>query len=141
MKSKDSNELPKTELMNVQLYCEADEYFPGKTNFFLMLKYRVETEAKVETITYPKIRLPLYQDRISFVSEPNPVWLDGVRNSNRCTIDVGFGKTEILNGGEKNCMILQETIEEKVQDFTIEELEKLVGGKIRIVKEKPNGNS
>lgn len=41
MKSKNSNEFPKIELTNVQLYSEEDELFPGKTNFFLMLQYRV----------------------------------------------------------------------------------------------------
>lgn len=141
MKIKNSNGFPKIELTNVQLYSEEDELFPGKTNFFLMLQYRVETEARVEMVTLPKINLPLYHDRISLINEANSVWFDHPSRLNHSTINVGFGSTEILNGGEDNCMVKREVIEEKIQDFTMEELEKLVGGKIRIVKEKLNGNS
>lgn len=92
-------------------------------------------------MTFPKINLPLYHDRISLINEANSVWFDQLLRQNHSTIDVGFGSTEILNGGEENCMVKREVIEEKTQDFTMEELEKLVGGKIRIVKEKLNGNS
>ena len=141
MKNKETNEFPKVELTNVKLYSEEDELIPGKIKFFLMLQYRVETKAKVEMVTFPKISLPLYHDRISFINEANPMWFDHLLHPNHCIVNVGFGSTEILNGGEENCMVKREVIEEKIQDFTMEELEKLVGGKIRIVKEKPNGNS
>ena len=111
-------------------------------DYFLKLVYRVETKARIEEVTLPKIRLPIYHERINFIEEhSDSYWFDRVLRPSHCTINVGFGSTEILNGGEENCMVKREVIEEKIQDFTMEELEKLVGGKIRIVKEKLNGNS
>lgn len=125
------------QLLNAELYTEQNPEFPEKMDYFLKLVYRVETKARIEEVTFPKIRLPIYRKKINFIDEHSgSVRFDGRLYPNYCTIDVGFGSTEILNGGEENCMVKREVIEEKIQDFTMEELEKLVGGKIRIVGEK-----
>lgn len=130
------------QLLNAELYTEPNPAFPEKMDYFIKLIYRAETKARIEEVTFPKIRLPIYHERINFIEEHSgSSRFDGVRLPSHYTIDVGFGSTEILNGGEENCMVKREVIEEKIQDFTMEELEKLVSGKIRIVKEKPNGNS
>lgn len=130
------------QLLSAELYTEPNPVFPEKMDYFLKLVYRVETKAQIEEVTFPKIRLPIYRTKINFIDEHSgSTWFDGVLRPSHCTIDVGFGSTEILNGGEENCMVKREVIEEKIQDFTMEELEKLAGGKIRIVKEKLNGNS
>ena len=129
------------QLLNAELYTEPNLVFPEKMDYFLKLVYRAETKARIEEVTFPKIRLPIYHERINFIEEHSgSSRFDGVRLPCHYTIDVGFGSTEILNGGEENCMVKREVIEEKIQDFTMEELEKLVGGKIRIVKEKADGN-
>lgn len=125
------------QLLNAELYTEPSPVFPEKMDYFLKLVYRAETKAQIEKITFPKIRLPIYHERINFIEDRSDLsQFDGVLRPSHCTIDVGFGSTEILNGGEENCMVKREVIEEKIQDFTMEELEKLVGGKIRIVGEK-----
>lgn len=127
---------PSVELENVRLYTEPNDIFPDKMDYFLELVYRVETKSRVERVTFPKISLPLYRDHFCYRDEydPSPA-------CDRRFVDVGFGDTPALNGGNPKCAMMCELIEEKVQDFTMEELEKIVGGKIRIVKEHPNGDS
>lgn len=125
------------QLLNVELYTEPDPNFPEKMDYFLRLVYRVETKARIEEVTFPKIRLPIYREKVNCIDErAGFAGIGTLLHPNHCTIDVGFGSTEILNGGEEHCMVKRKVIEEKVQDFTMEELEKIVGGKIRIVKEK-----
>lgn len=106
---------PKVGLKNLELIKENDMYF-------LKAEYIEEGKNAFYKHTIPRIYLALYQ-------YPKCTYEDAFDLAN---IDLGFGKLPMLkneNGRFEYCEILQE----KVHELTLDEIEKRLGYKVRIV--------
>lgn len=86
-------------------------------HYYLSAKYRIETEHRVKECIFPKILLPTCHAPLILMST----------NDNERQIDLGFG--------EMPCPVppIEKVIEEKVEELTVEEIEKRIGHKIKIV--------
>lgn len=94
------------------------------SGYYLSAIYEYENEAGVHRAIFPKIRLPIELLNAPVISRED--W----RSPSK--IDLGFG--ELPLEGDPGFTI--KTICEKIHDVTIEEIEKKLGYKIRIIKEK-----
>lgn len=109
---------PRVHLINVKLYREDD-------NWFLWLAYHVDTETEMYELIIPKLYLPFNNELPSIGS--NGIW--------DTTTDVGFGEVALYPDRDGNVFI-HKTLEKKVREITIEEIEQLIGAPVKIVKEK-----
>ena len=53
-----------------------------------------------------------------------------------CTIDMGFGPCMVTKGGRANVYFTETVIEEKTHEMTLDEIEKKLGYKVKIVNKK-----
>lgn len=115
-------------LVDLQLHKE--EVDKGAEMYYLSAVYRHENDCGVYETTIPKIRLPISGDII--VKRPH-----GYRAylSNETTIDIGFGDMVLLND-ENGHSYYEKFIKEKIHDMTLDEIEKKLGYKVRVVSEK-----
>ena len=103
----------------------------GDTNeYYLTATYRVEDEREIREVTIPKIKLPVVQDSLM---------VDIDTKSRRILPDVsvamGFGQLDVEY--DKNGRWYHEIIiKEKVHEMTLEEIEKKLGYKVKVVSEK-----
>lgn len=96
--------------------------------YCLDMTYRVEDEAEIREFNIPCLRLPIFKDRFLIRNE----WGDCF---NRYTADVGFGEARMLGGDgcECNPCYTMKTIETKTKEMTLDEIEKKLGHKVKIV--------
>lgn len=94
--------------------------------YYLCAQYEVENDKGVWLETYPRIVLDVNLNRIPemVVKDDNGFY--------SCEIDIGFGKTHLLPDA-KGSYIVRELIEEKVHEMTLDEIEKKLGYKVKIV--------
>ena len=110
------------ELLNLKLNTDA-------LGYFLTAKYRIENERSIYELDFPKIRMPVRLDHIAV--ERNDYDYPAVK------IDLGFGYLPVIGDGGENPVYFTETvIEEKVHEMTMDELEKKLGYKVKIVNKK-----
>lgn len=110
-------------LMDVKLIKEGD-------NYFLNLTYQHEDDKAVyETVIY-KAHLPINTHGFNYCE-----FDFGIHAKKERAIDIGFGELRLLMD-EKGRMLITEVVEEKTKEMTIEEIEKALGHKVKIVGEK-----
>lgn len=117
----------KYKLKDLQLHKEETENTVG---WYLSAVYQHENEVGIYEITIPKIWLP--------ISYGEPIIMTSVRKINRCSesiIDLGFGELTILND-DQGRKVYEKLIEEKIHDMTLDEIEKKLGFKVRVVRKK-----
>ena len=114
-----------------------------KTNkYYLSAVYYAEDDKGKYKIEIPNIKLNVRTDRLPNISEflvdhhyiAPPTYVQ--------EIDLGFGSLRlgICQGGAfKGSTYIMTTLEEKTQELTLEEIEKKLGYKIKIVSEKSKG--
>lgn len=113
----------KYELKDLQLYKEDGCYY-------LMAVYHHENEKGIYEVIIPKIRLFIRKEP----SMKIPLQRYG-RYAETPTIDLGFGDCAILSDAD-GAMYMEKLIEEKIHDVTLNEIEKKLGFKVRVVSEK-----
>lgn len=94
--------------------------------YSLDIKYEMETSSEIREFHLPKVRLPLKNDYF---------WV-GTNYTGRylldCEVDVGFGTTK-LNPDDKDKFYYERVIKTKTKEMTLEEIEKKLGHKVKIV--------
>lgn len=93
--------------------------------YYLSVRYRIEDDSHIEDVYIPKVSLPINKHRVS-VSFLD----DGHR-----FCDIGFGLREIFKTDNGLC-IYTRIIEEKTHEMTLDEIEKKLGYKVKIVNSK-----
>ena len=91
--------------------------------YYLSPRYRVENDNCIKEIYIPKARLKTSWDKVT-------VELDTFRNNYMCNL--GFGNLD-LYADDAGHMYYETLIEEKTHDMTLEEIEKKLGYKVRII--------
>lgn len=124
----------KHELTNIELFEENGCYY-------LKLKYRLEREHCVEELEIPKAKLPFNKNVYPSVTY-SECSCDPINDPRReeSYLRTGFNNSLELRKGNvaeaKNVYCVVRTIEEKYTEMTVEEIEKKLGYKIKIVSEK-----
>jgi hypothetical protein len=102
--------------------------------YYLSAKYRVEDEHAIREIDIPKIRLHLNNEQIRIDYKHDPYSL-----ASSALIDLGFGMLPLdyVTDDNANVFVFKEQIiEEKYTDMTLEEIEKKLGYKVKIVNKR-----
>lgn len=95
--------------------------------YYLSPRYRVENDNCIREIYIPKARLKTSWHKVT-------VDLDTFRNNYMCNL--GFGNLDLYTD-DNGHMYYETIIEEKIHDMSLEEIEKKLGYKVRIIaKEK-----
>lgn len=98
--------------------------------YYLSAKYRIEDKDSIRELDIPKIRLRTTPKRVVIRSQDMDVWA-------RPEADIGFGFCELSNTGTREAIYYTETIlEEKTHEMTLDEIEKKLGYKVKIVTSK-----
>lgn len=91
--------------------------------YYLSAKYRIEDKHSVRELEFPKIRLNVDKKHVQFKSV-------GVRPE----VDIGFGFCPLNHQGSRPGIYYTERIlKEKVREMTVEEIEKALGHRVKIV--------
>lgn len=115
-------------LVDLQLHKEEKD---NSVFYYLSATYQYENDRGVYEATIPKIHLP-----IAYHGEPimrTSVSRYPYHEDN--TIDIGFGEVAILKD-DTGAMFYERLIKEKIYDMTIDEIEKKLGYKVRVVSGK-----
>ena len=113
----------KYELKDLQLYKEDGAYYLSAT-------YHHENEKGIYDVIIPKIHLLIRKEPIIKI----PLQRYG-RYEEVSTIDLGFGDCTICKDAD-GIMYMEKLIEEKMHDMTLDEIEKKLGFKVRVVNKK-----
>ena len=106
------------ELTKLDLFKEDDAYFFAAT-------YRLEDDFGIKEIHFPKILAPISSGYISVTDVGHDF----------ATVDLGGDvRTYAYCGGKHNVIFTETVIEEKVHEMTMDEIEKKLGYKVKIVK-------
>ena len=98
----------------------------GRDGFSLHMEYIVEDENRVERYIFPYVRLPIQKDRFAITTEFGFMMAD-----------VGFGTTRLLPDPDfSNTSFTVKTIKEKTKEMTLEEIEKKLGHKVKIISKE-----
>lgn len=131
-----------TRLTRVWPYQDVDN------EWFLELTYDYDADDGEHTLIIPKVRLPFTEARLPMFTY---VGIDtcGFYCENVCTIDTigysSYGDTQIFSGvvtdprnGEQlnACMYADILVKPKVREMTLEEIEKKLGYKVKVVAKK-----
>lgn len=116
---------------------ELKTYEQGE-KWYMSAIVEVENESKVEEYRFPKIRLHNKSSEMQVnrsLTNPFDCWYD-------TTVNLGFGQFECFYGKDPKGVAagegiyFMETIKEKTQELTLEEIEKKLGYKVKIVTKK-----
>jgi len=100
-----------------------------KKNFYgycLDVKYRIETPERVEECHIPCVYLPISSKGFEITTEDD--WGMGVDR----TVNIGFGNMNLMPDKDGNTYYIK-SIKEKTKEMTLEEIEKKLGHKVKIV--------
>lgn len=106
---------------NTEVKLTNAELHNDKFGYTLALTYRVESLDQVSEVHIPRVVLPFKNDPITVEQNYTGAW-----------IDVGFGMTPILTG-TNGTYFTTKVIKEKTKEMTLEEIEKKLGHKVKIV--------
>ena len=90
--------------------------------YYLSAKYHVDEEHRTKECIFPKIILPVDQTHAPLIT--------ACARERETNVDIGFGSLPVP------VPPIEKVIEEKVQELTVEEIEKKLGHKIKIVNKK-----
>lgn len=93
--------------------------------YSLDLKYTIETPSEISELHIPRLMLPISNRDI--VINTDEYYYGG----RLCTADIGFGPCRLLESDGRYCTV--KVIEEKTKEMTLEEIEKKLGHKVKIV--------
>ena len=121
------------------------ELFEENGQYYISAKYTVETDDLIKEVYVPKIKIP-FMNSVSHGFDinfdhcwPDPVSIYPGPRSN-AYINTGLGDLKLeygnIDGSSGNYYFMEKIIEHKKRDMTVEEIEKKLGYKIRIVSEK-----
>lgn len=94
--------------------------------YSLDMTYTIETPEEISELHIPRVMLPMSNKNIEIETE-STCFGDSI-----CTADIGFGSCRVLNNGEGRYFTIK-TIETKTKEMTLEEIEKKLGHKVKIV--------
>ena len=137
----------RVELMSVWAYSEDTKTLGNSsTNYFLEIIYEAENEHGVYEIIYPKVelclpnnRLPMTESEYRSFSVNIPEFSVIKWASVEMPLRFGSGEVKGVDGTTiqyKNANQIIRTVKEKPVDMTLEEIEKKLGYKVKIVSEK-----
>ncbi len=118
--------MKKYNLVDLQLH--KVELMKDVVTYYLSAVYRYETNCGVYEVDIPHIELPLWND-FNMKNE------FGYYGPCCHTINIGFGDLPMRSDKHGN-MFYEKLIEEKIHDMTLDEIEKKLGYKVRVVSEK-----
>lgn len=127
----DLSDMKNVVLTQVHFYTEADEYplfLPDKAkplNYYARVTYRAENAEGTWEIEFPKVKIPFLRNQL-----PSIRYDAGARP----LANFSFERLP-LEANANGHSIVAKIVEYKVCDMTIEEIEKRLGCKIRIVGE------
>ena len=98
--------------------------------YFIHIIYKVENEKGIYLIDTPKLALPI-RNTPSIREE-----FSNLCCTNRCIFDLGFGELYARRGNGHDRLYTITELEKKTHEMTIEEIEKKLGYKVKIVAEK-----
>ena len=101
-----------------------------KDGYFLSVEYRTETAADIRKIRIPNMRLPINTHWFMMSHERGFYDWDTFT-----ACDIGFGHMR-LDSDKNGCQWYCEIIEEKTKEMTLEEIEKKLGHKVKIVSKE-----
>lgn len=103
------------------------EFYKDAVGYFLSARYRIEDEHSIREISLPKISLRIFEEYLALRWNN-----DGWRNM--AEADIGFGFCTLRDvGGDTPIYFTETVIEEKVHEMTLDEIEKKLGYKVKIV--------
>ena len=96
--------------------------------YSLDIKYELETPTEIREFHLPNVQIPLNAEHL---------WIGADRGCYGIyyDVDVGFGVTK-LNRDSKGNAYYERVIQEKTKEMTLEEIEKKLGHKVKIVSDK-----
>lgn len=113
------------ELTKLDLFKEDDTYFFAAT-------YRLEDDFGIKEIHFPRIVAPISTSYIAITAGNY-----GRDGDDFAMVDLGGDvRTYAYCGGKHNVIFTETVIEEKVHEMTMDELEKKLGYKVKIVNKK-----
>ena len=89
--------------------------------------YRIETPEQIRELRIPKIRLGINPHELNIKT-----WYEEYGFGNGVVADVGFGECEVYEG-QRGHYYTDTIIETKTKEMTLEEIEKKLGHKVKIV--------
>ena len=137
----------KTKKSDVKTTLNSAELIEEGGQYYISAKYTVESEHTVKEIIVPRIKIPFCHYENTGVSiEHNTYYPPFLTDYRYCTprvtysINTGLGKLDLacgkIPGYDGEHYFIEKIIKEKKVDLTIEEIEKKLGYKIRVVGEK-----
>lgn len=115
----------KCELTNLTLNCD-------ESGYYLSARFEVEDKHSLREAVIPKIRLTIQPDKVILAHT------DSDREDRRTHIDLGFGYMPLEYGeveGQRR-LYSEKVLKENVTEMTLDEIEKKLGHKIKIVNKK-----
>lgn len=116
-------DISKTKLVSLTLHENKNDC----PRYYLQAVYEVEDERGLHKLTIPRIALPVTNGGPTITIE------SGHFGDEVATIDIGFG--EVLLYKHEGAYAVTELLEEKVHDMTVEDIEKKLGYKVRVVSD------
>ena len=98
--------------------------------FYLDATYDIETESQKFMVHIPRICVPIRKDYVSIRCETD---FDSIYDATR--INLGFGELNVRKDEDGHFYTVTVT-EEKVHEMTLDEIEKKLGYKVKIVNKK-----
>lgn len=97
---------------------------------YLSAKFVVEDEHSIRQLDVPKIRLNIDLDRVYIETESDPYYF-----KNMAWINLGFGRLplDFVDYNGQKVMYTEKILEEKYTEMTMDEIEKKLGYKVKIV--------
>lgn len=96
--------------------------------YSLDMTYTIETPEEINELHIPRVMLPISNKDIKFRHARE------YYGGEVCTVDIGFGPCRVLESNKHFYTI--KTIETKTQEMTLDEIEKKLGHKVKIVNKK-----
>ena len=125
------------ELENVEFFTDENEF--GQIDYCLSLTYIKTNQFGKWKINYPKVVLPILKHGLPNVLPEMNGWN---RSGTSYFIDIGLPETlPLLPGGSVEAVYTVEQLEEYVQEMTLEEVEKKLGHKVKLVTEEKESDS
>lgn len=104
------------------------------TGYFLSATYRLESESDVRELNIPRIRLPIKSNDLTIKDTRGiSCW-----NDRHMVADLGFGFLTMgcLERDGHYVYFTETVIEEKTHEMTLDEIEKKLGYKVKIINKK-----
>jgi hypothetical protein len=128
---KGEKEMDKWTLNEAKLIKEDGKYYITTT-------YTHETDTDIREVVVKKVPLPL-NDRPDVEKRTNGLYFNNKRgcfDTSRYIVDLGYGKLYVPDRNAPEELYVEEVVEEKLKEMTLEEIEQKLGFQVKIVKKK-----